>query len=153
MVDDQCAEASGPRTVKGRAADLRPARNEEVPVAAGPCADQEFRRESKLQPQRHHDRRRYCRRKDHAGSEECSNAENERRALSNAREDISEQLRVQVKERPRTPGNTEDADNADQTGAEDRTGSKLFRRHAAKHDDEESRSQHHHLNERRDRKL
>ena len=50
VIDDQCAEASGPRTVKGRAADLRPARNEEVPVAAGPCADQEFRRESKLQP-------------------------------------------------------------------------------------------------------
>ena len=60
---------------------------------------------------------------------------------------------MQVKERPRTPGNTEDADNADQTRAEDRTGSKLFWRHAAKHDDEESRSQHHHLNERRDRKL
>ena len=50
MVDDQCAEASGPRTVKGRTADLRPSRNEEVAVAAGPCADQEFRRESKLQP-------------------------------------------------------------------------------------------------------
>ena len=117
VVDDECAEASGPRTVKGRAADLRAARNEEVAVAAGPCTDQEFRREAKLQPERHHDRRRYRRRKDHARSEECSNAENERRALSNAREDIGEQLRVQVKERPRTPGNTEDAYNADQTGA------------------------------------
>ena len=58
-----------------------------------------------------------------------------------------------VKEGAGQPRDTENAHHTDQTGAENGTGGKLIARNFADHDDHQSGSEHHHLNQRGDGQL
>ena len=153
MVDHEGTELRRARTVEGRAADLRAARDEEVAVAAGPGAHEEFGREAELEADRHHDRRRDGRREDHGREAEGDDAEEPRGFLSGRREDFGKHLRVLIEEGAREPSDAEDAHDADEARAEDRARSELVRGHAAQKNDHEGGREHHHLDERRDREL